>query len=119
VVTAITGAVGLCAAVLGSAVAVHDLRDRRIQIFASITGIDGAYHQTVYAYQIYPADRVRFGARFADVMRELPDGRRELDLRKFHDVVLTHGALPLSILERVVDEWIASEKRAESQAGRG
>jgi len=41
------------------------------------------------------------------------------DIRKFHDVVLTHGALPLSILERVVDEWIASEKRAESQAGRG
>ncbi|HEY2955476.1 MAG TPA: DUF885 domain-containing protein [Candidatus Eisenbacteria bacterium] len=41
------------------------------------------------------------------------------DIRKFHDVVLTNGALPLSILERVVDEWIAAEKRAESQAGRG
>ena len=41
------------------------------------------------------------------------------DIRKFHDVMLTNGSLPLSILERVVDEWIASEKRAESQAGRG
>jgi uncharacterized protein (DUF885 family) len=41
------------------------------------------------------------------------------DIRKFHDVMLTNGSLPLSILERVVDEWIASEKQAESQAGKG
>jgi uncharacterized protein (DUF885 family) len=40
------------------------------------------------------------------------------DIRKFHDVVLTNGSLPLSLLERVVDDWIA-EERAESQAGRG
>lgn len=28
------------------------------------------------------------------------------DLAAFHDVVLTHGAVPLSILERLVDDWI-------------
>lgn len=30
------------------------------------------------------------------------------DLRGFHDEVLRHGALPLGMLERVVDEWIAA-----------
>ena len=34
------------------------------------------------------------------------------DIRKFHDVVLTNGALPMSLLGQVVDEWIARELRA-------
>jgi uncharacterized protein (DUF885 family) len=32
----------------------------------------------------------------------------KFDLRKFHDVVLKNGAMPLDILERVVDEYIAA-----------
>jgi uncharacterized protein (DUF885 family) len=31
------------------------------------------------------------------------------DLREFHNVILTNGALPLSILERVVDAWLDSK----------
>lgn len=59
-----------------------------IQIYASATGIDGIYGQTVYAYHLYTAAQLVRGGRFADVIRRLPDGRRELDLRKFHDVAL-------------------------------
>ncbi len=34
----------------------------------------------------------------------------EFDIRAFHDTVLGGGALPLSILERRVDDWIAAER---------
>jgi inward rectifier potassium channel len=58
-----------------------------VQIYANVTGIDGIYGQTVYAYHLYTDGDIARGARFADVIRILPDGRRELDLRKFHDVI--------------------------------
>ncbi|HEY6866273.1 MAG TPA: DUF885 domain-containing protein [Candidatus Eisenbacteria bacterium] len=34
------------------------------------------------------------------------------DLRRFHHVVLANGALPLTILERLVEDWIRSEERS-------
>jgi len=34
------------------------------------------------------------------------------DIRRFHMVVLDHGAVPLPVLETLVDEWIAREKAA-------
>ena len=47
---------------------------------------------------------------------ELREGARRrlggsFDLRRFHTAVLEHGALPLEILERVVESWIESELR--------
>jgi uncharacterized protein (DUF885 family) len=31
-------------------------------------------------------------------------------VRRFHDSVLLQGAVPLEVLERHIDDWIAAEK---------
>jgi uncharacterized protein (DUF885 family) len=36
----------------------------------------------------------------------------KFDLRKFHDIVLGSGAMPLEILEKQVKRWIEVEKKA-------
>jgi uncharacterized protein (DUF885 family) len=41
--------------------------------------------------------------------KELGD---KFDIRQFHNVVLKTGALPMVLLERAVDEWIAKTKGA-------
>lgn len=35
----------------------------------------------------------------------------KFDIRAFHDEVLAHGSVPLSVLEAAVDRWIAARKR--------
>ena len=35
----------------------------------------------------------------------------EFDIRKFHEVVLTIGPVPLTVLEDLVNEWIAKSQK--------
>ncbi len=41
----------------------------------------------------------------------------KFDIKEFHDVVLGSGALPLDILERNVNEWIAKKSRGSEASG--
>lgn len=61
------------------------------ELVVSIIGLDGTTSQTVSAGTSYFADEIVFGHRLADTVTELPDGRIELDLSKFHDTVETEA----------------------------
>jgi uncharacterized protein (DUF885 family) len=44
------------------------------------------------------------------------DARRKLgpkfDIRGFHDAGLLSGAMPLTVLERVINDWVAAQQQA-------
>ncbi|WP_351000320.1 DUF885 domain-containing protein [Shewanella sp. TB7-MNA-CIBAN-0143] len=44
---------------------------------------------------------------------------KNFDIRKFHDAILENGSIPMSVLEQMVDEFIASQKAIIKQASNG
>lgn len=62
------------------------LADAFGEIVVSMTGIDGAFMQTVYARHTYKARDIIWGARLSDVLIRLPDGDFAFDYGKFDAV---------------------------------
>ena len=60
----------------------------------------------------------KFYQRCAQMRGIFSEAERELggkfDIKGFHDTVLGGGALPLTLLERRVDQWIAKEKAKQA-----
>lgn len=59
----------------------------RSELVVSVVGIDETFVQTVHARHAYSTDDIVWGGRFADLISHLPDGRRQIDYTRFHDVV--------------------------------
>ncbi len=59
------------------------------ELVLTLTGLDETSSQSLHANGRYPHERVVWGARHADILSELPDGRIRLDLTKFHEVTPT------------------------------
>jgi inward rectifier potassium channel len=53
---------------------------------ATLVGFDESFSQTIHARQAWSPSEVLFGYRFVDVLSARPDGRRQIDYRKFHEV---------------------------------
>ncbi len=66
-----------------------DCRKDELELTVGVTGTDDTSLQPVHARRRYTMKDILWGARHADVLRELPDGRLELDVRKFNEVVPT------------------------------
>ncbi len=57
-----------------------------VAIVVILTGIDDTVSQTIHARHIYSAQDILCNMAFVDLFFNLPDGRRAIDYRRFHDV---------------------------------
>jgi uncharacterized protein (DUF885 family) len=92
-------------------------RQQAIDFMVERTGVDrGFVESEIDRYTSEPAQALAYmiGKLKFDELRDR--ARKALgakfDIRKFHNAVLDHGALPLSTLEQLVDEWIARGQKA-------
>lgn len=81
---------------------------------ANSPSAEGAIRSEVRRYIVWPGQATGYKVGMRKILELRAKARSELgdrfDIRGFHDAVLGGGALPLSVLERRVDEWIASKK---------
>lgn len=63
--------------------------EEEIELLVSVSGTDDTSMQPVYSRQRYTFEDFAWGMRLGDVLTELSDGRIQLDVRKFDDVLAT------------------------------
>jgi uncharacterized protein (DUF885 family) len=90
-------------------------RDQAIQFFKDNTGkTDQDITVEIDRYIAWPGQALAYKIGQLKIRELRALAEKELgtkfDKRKFHDVVLENGAVPLNILESHVKAWIASEK---------
>jgi len=61
----------------------------QIELMVTVVGIDETSAQSLHGRHTYLDEQVRWGARHADMVSELPDGSLQLDMREFHRVLPT------------------------------
>jgi uncharacterized protein (DUF885 family) len=93
----------------------HWTREQAITYMLDNTGMgEGDVTAEIERYFVNPGQALAYKAGMLKILALRERARRQLGdkfkLSAFHDEVLTHGALPLSLLERVVDDWIARTK---------
>jgi uncharacterized protein (DUF885 family) len=75
---------------------------------------EGAVRSEVRRYLVWPGQATAYKIGMMKILEPRAKAEAALgdafDVREFHDTVLGGGALPLGILERRVDEWIATVK---------
>lgn len=88
-----------------------------IQYFSENSSISqGAIQSEVRRYMVIPGQATSYKIGMLKIQELRLMSEQELgdkfDLRKFHDIVLGGGAMPLEILEKQVKRWIEAEKKA-------
>jgi uncharacterized protein (DUF885 family) len=75
---------------------------------------EGAIRSEVQRYIVWPGQATSYKIGMMKILELREKAQAELgdrfDIKDFHDTVLGGGALPLEILERRVNDWIASRK---------
>jgi len=64
----------------------ESLKEHEAEIVVTLFGVDESFSQTIHARYGYPADHIRWGWRFVDIIGRTPEGRLTIDYEKFHDM---------------------------------
>src|SRR5690606_2786003 len=90
-------------------------REQAIAYMLENTGMgEGDVTAEIERYFVNPGQALAYKAGMLKILALREKAKQELGdkfkLGEFHDQMLSHGALPLSLIERVVDNWIAEKK---------
>jgi uncharacterized protein (DUF885 family) len=73
---------------------------------------------SINRYIVMPSQATAYKIGMIKILELREKAKKQLgskfDIRQFHDVVLTNGALPLDVLEELVDRWIKSKQNVGS-----
>jgi uncharacterized protein (DUF885 family) len=92
-------------------------REQAIAYMMENTGMsEGDVTAEVERYFVDPGQALGYKVGMLTILTLRENARHALgdkfDLKQFHNEVLKHGALPLTVLDRVVNDWVAQRKRA-------
>lgn len=98
----------------------HWTRQQVVDYFHNNSAIDEPSVQSeTDRYIAWPAQALGYKMGQLKIIELREHAKQELgskfDIRKFHDEVVDSGALPLDVLERRVDSWIAEQKQVAQQ----
>lgn len=93
----------------------HWTREQSIAYMMDNTGMaEGDVTAEIERYFVNPGQALAYKAGMLKILELREKAKQALGpkftLSHFHDQVLTHGALPLALLERVIDEWIKQQQ---------
>lgn len=92
----------------------HWTREQAIAYMTENTGMSETdVTAEIQRYFVNPGQALAYKAGMLKILELRERAKTKLgdkfDIRRFHDVVLSNGSLPMALLERVVDEWIAKQ----------
>ena len=90
-------------------------REQAIEYMMANTGMPNAEVVTeIERYFVMPGQALSYKVGMLKILELRERAKKTLgpkfNLREFHDEVLKNGSLPLTVLERVIDAWIATKR---------
>jgi inward rectifier potassium channel len=64
---------------------IDQLYDMQFEILILLSGTDDTLADVIYARHSYTPDEILMGHKFVDVLSVTADGRRQVNLHRFHD----------------------------------
>ena len=93
----------------------HWTREQAISYMMENTGMaESDVTAEIERYIVDPGQALAYKVGMLKILALREKAKQQIgpkfDIKQFHDQVLIHGALPLELLQRVIDDWIATQK---------